>query len=125
MNPEVKPVNIHNSEHYTWGEGCDGWHLLKRDDVSVIQERVPPGKSEKTHFHKFSRQFFFILEGRATIATDSQKILLEKHQGVEVPPGVPHQFRNESSLDVSFLVISVPRSHGDRYIVELPAGLQG
>ncbi|MBM2839970.1 MAG: Cupin 2, conserved barrel domain protein, partial [Bacteroidetes bacterium] len=53
------------------------------------------------------------------------KVLLEQHQGVEIPPGVPHQFRNESSSDVSFLVISVPRSHGDRYIAELPAGLQG
>ena len=118
MTPERKPVNIHAAEHYTWSEACDGWHLLKRDDMSVIQERVPPGKAEIIHFHKLSRQFFFVLEGEATIAIDSDKILLKKHQGVEIPPGVPHQFRNESTSDVSFLVISVPRSHGDRYDVD-------
>jgi hypothetical protein len=30
-------VSIENAEHYIWGEICDGWHLLKRDDMSVIQ----------------------------------------------------------------------------------------
>ena len=115
MANHLKAVNTESSEHYLWGDGCDGWHLLKREDVSVIQERVPPGKSETTHFHKLSRQLFYVLDGEAVIATGSQTIILKKHQGVEVLPGVPHQFRNESSADVSFLVISVPKSHGDRY----------
>ncbi len=30
-------------EHYRWGDGSEGWHLLKREDLSVIEERVPPG----------------------------------------------------------------------------------
>ena len=30
-------ISINNAEHYTWGEGCDGWHLLKRDDrIGII-----------------------------------------------------------------------------------------
>jgi mannose-6-phosphate isomerase-like protein (cupin superfamily) len=125
MNPKFEPADIHNSEHYTWGDVCEGWHLLKRDDVSVIQERVLPGKSETTHFHKLSRQFFFVLEGDATVVTDSQNVVLTKHQGVEIPPGVPHQFRNGSSSDVSFLVISVPKSHGDRYELKVDHEDQG
>ncbi len=119
MNEEIKRTSIKSAEHYSWGEGCDGWHLLKQTDVSVIQECVPPGKSETTHFHKFSRQFFFVLEGEATIVTDSHRIVLMKHQGVEIPPGISHQFRNESSADVSFLVISVPESHGDRHNIDV------
>lgn len=115
MQEALGSTGKESAEHYMWGEGCDGWHLLKRDDISVIQERIPPGKSEKMHVHKVSRQFFFILEGEATIVTDSNKIALTKHQGVEIPPGVLHQFRNESSTEVSFLVISAPKSHGDRY----------
>ena len=115
MSSDLKSVDTSTAEHYTWGDGCDGWHLLKRDDVSVIEERVPPGKSEQIHFHKYSRQFFFVLEGEATILLDSRKVLLRKHQGVEIPPGVPHQFRNESQFDVVFLVVSVPKSHGDRH----------
>jgi hypothetical protein len=29
-----------NSEHYQWGNLCDGWHLLKSDTLSVIQEKM-------------------------------------------------------------------------------------
>ena len=101
-------------EHYTWGDSCDGWHLLKEKDISVIQERVPPGKSETRHVHAKSRQFFFILDGEASIVFEAETIALKKHEGVEVPPGVAHQFRNDGTADVVFLVISVPPSHGDR-----------
>jgi hypothetical protein len=57
-------VSLENTEHYMWGEICDGWHLLKRDDLSVIQERVPAGVVEVMHYHQFARQFFYILETR-------------------------------------------------------------
>ncbi|GAA6616125.1 hypothetical protein [Scytonema sp. NUACC26] len=40
--------------------------------------------------------------------------ILRAKQGIEVPPKVAHQFRNESSSDVRFLVVSVPKAHGDR-----------
>ena len=56
-------VSIGNAEHYIWGEICDGWHLLKRGDMSVIQEHVPPGGAEVMHYHSQARQFFYILEG--------------------------------------------------------------
>ncbi len=115
MSIEATPASIKNVEHYFWGEGCDGWHLLNRDDVSLIQERMPPGTSERMHYHKVARQFFFILEGTATMDFGGNRIVLEKHQGIEVPPEASHQLRNESPGDLSFLVFSVPKSHNDRY----------
>ena len=115
MTIEWTPASVKNAEHYLWGDGCDGWHFLNRDDASVIQERMPPGTSEKMHFHKLSRQFFFVLDGTATMDLDGEQIVLGKHQGIEVPPGVSHQLCNESSEDLSFLVFSVPKSHKDRY----------
>ena len=27
-------VDQSNSQYYQWKDGCDGWHLLKRDDLS-------------------------------------------------------------------------------------------
>jgi mannose-6-phosphate isomerase-like protein (cupin superfamily) len=107
-------IDVSNSEHYLWGNRCDGWHFLKRDDLSVILERVPPGEGEGKHFHNHSRQFFFILEGEAAIEVDGKMFFLRKQQGIEIPPQVPHLFRNESSVEVVFLVVSVPKSHGDR-----------
>ena len=43
--------NRSNAEHYVWGDGCDGWRLLDRPDLSVIEERIPPGRGEVVHFH--------------------------------------------------------------------------
>lgn len=109
-------VSTRNAEHYSWGGDCHGWHLLKRDDFSIIQERVPAGQSEVRHYHRRSRQFFFVLEGKATMEIDGAVRVLGKHEGIEIPPGVPHQFRNESAKDVVFLVISMPSSHNDRVV---------
>ena len=58
-------VTLDQAEHYKWGENCDGWHFLKNDLLSVIQERVPPDCKEVRYFHKKSRQFFYILDGVA------------------------------------------------------------
>jgi mannose-6-phosphate isomerase-like protein (cupin superfamily) len=47
-----------------------------------------------------------------------ERITLKAGQGIEIPPGVAHQFRNDSNTEVNFLVISCPKSHGDRENLE-------
>lgn len=110
----MEAISIESAEHYSWGEGCSGWHLMKSEGASVIQEMVPPGKSEVRHFHNRAQQFFFVLSGEATIEADGTRVILRSGQGLPIPPRVPHQFRNDSSSKVEFLVISAPPSHGDR-----------
>jgi len=117
-------IDTSTSEHYIWGNGCDGWHLLKRDDLSIIQERVSAGEQEQRHYHRTARQFFYILQGEAMLEVDGHWLLLQEQQGIEVPPGVPHQFCNKSDRDVIFLVISIPKAHGDRFIVETASETQ-
>lgn len=107
-------VSIENAEHYIWGDNCNGWHLLERADMSVIQERVPAGGAEVMHYHERSRQFFYILEGEGRIAFEDREVILQKGKGIEIDPMVKHQFRNSSQADVHFLVISVPSTRGDR-----------
>jgi len=107
-------VSIGNAEQYPWGNGCDGWHLVQRADLSVIQERVPPGKSERKHYHKRSRQFLYVLDGTAAMEIDERIVTLKPRDEVEIPPGVLHRLRNESNQDLDFLVVSAPKSHGDR-----------
>jgi mannose-6-phosphate isomerase-like protein (cupin superfamily) len=102
------------AEHYRWGGVCDGWHLLRRDDLSVIQETVPPGAGETAHLHRFSRQFFYVLEGMASMEIGGRTLRIGPQEGLEVPPGVPHRFFNAGEAAVKFLVISMPASHGDR-----------
>ncbi len=107
-------ISKDNAEHYVWGDGCDGWHLLKRPDVSVIHERMPPGTREARHYHGRARQLFFVLSGRATLEVQGRREQLAPHQALEVEPGVPHQVFNDAPEPLELLVISCPPSHGDR-----------
>jgi mannose-6-phosphate isomerase-like protein (cupin superfamily) len=111
-------ISKENAEHYVWGEQCDGWHLVKTEGLSVIHERMPAGTREVRHSHEKSRQFFFVLSGTAVLEVDGVRWELNRHQGVEVPPGVPHQMMNESGADVEFLVISQPTTRGDCIQIE-------
>lgn len=111
-------VSTANAAHYVWGRQCDGWHLLEGDDLSVIEERMPPGTTEVRHRHARSRQFFYVLEGEATLELDGVNHRLAAGQGLHVPPGAAHQMRNESEAELRFLVVSSPRSHGDREVVD-------
>ena len=110
----MKLVSREGAEHFNWGAVCDGWHLAKSDNLSVIQERVPSGASEVKHFHKKSEQFFFVLSGVATLEVAGFVYQLSANQGLHIPAGVVHQLRNESSADIEFIVTSTPPSHDDR-----------
>lgn len=106
-----------NAEHYTWGHGCDGWHLVRTATLSVIEERMPPGTQEVRHRHALAFQFFRVLAGSLTLESGGTVHTLHAGDGLQIPPGTPHQAFNRSEADVSFLVVSQPPSHGDRELV--------
>lgn len=110
-------VSKAKAEHYTWGQNCDGWHLVRQPELGVIQERMPPGTSEVRHLHRQARQFFFVLAGRASFELDGEELELEPGEGVEVEAGTPHRIANRSVEDLEFLVISQPHAQGDRVIL--------
>lgn len=43
-------ISKDNAEHYVWGDDCDDWYLVNRQDRLVIHEKMPPGTSEKRHY---------------------------------------------------------------------------
>jgi mannose-6-phosphate isomerase-like protein (cupin superfamily) len=104
-----------SAEHYVWGSGCDGWHLVRTRELSVILERMPAGAGEVRHHHARSRQFFFVLEGTLTLEVDGRVHHLGPGVGLEVAPGATHQARNDADAPTEFLVVSQPPSHGDRH----------
>lgn len=114
MNEQIRKIDKDTAEHYVWGEVCDGWHLVKSPELSVIQERVPAGGAEVKHYHSRASQFFFVLSGLATLEFNQQVVNFGVGQGVHVPPEVPHRFANFSTEEVVFLVVSTPSTAGDR-----------
>lgn len=110
------PISQQNAEHYVWGDGCDGWHLLRHDALSIIEEQMPPGAREQRHRHAKARQFFYVIDGQLTMEVEGGFHLLRAGEGIEVAPGQRHQVINDSAADARFLVISSPPSHGDRIV---------
>src|SRR5260370_21389716 len=106
--------NPQNSEHYTWGKNCDGWHLVKDGKLSVIYERMPPGTSEARHYHNQAQQFFFILEGAAVLEVERKEVSLNRQEGVHISPGQDHRIFNTPEKDFVFLFIYHPPVPDDR-----------
>ena len=111
-------ISTDNAEHYKWGGQCDGWHLLRTDGLSVIRERMPPGTSEQLHFHHKAQQLFYILAGVATFQIEGGTKTVHAGESIHIPKTTQHCILNNGDTDLHFLVISEPKSHGDR--VNLP-----
>ena len=102
------------AEHYSWGQDCDGWHLVKDAALSVIEELMPPGSSEVLHSHRSAQQFFFVLSGQVTMQVEHEELRLQAGEGLHILSRVRHRISNRSGEAARFLVISQPPSHGDR-----------
>jgi mannose-6-phosphate isomerase-like protein (cupin superfamily) len=109
-----KVIDRSSAEHYTWGNGCDGWHLVKGAELSVILERMPAHTAETPHRHTRAQQLFFVLSGEATMVTSDGGASLRAQQAMPMPPGLVHQLRNDSDDELVFLVVSQPTTRGDR-----------
>ncbi|MGM7722171.1 cupin domain-containing protein [Metabacillus sp. Hm71] len=79
-------ISKQNAEHCIWGDACDGWHLVKNKELSIIHERMAVNTSEVRHFHKQARQFFYVLSGTATLEVNGERIILNSQEGVEIAP---------------------------------------
>ena len=109
------PVSRKNAEHYRWGVDCDAWYLVNDEQLSVIEEFMPPGAAEIRHHHQKAQQFFYILSGEAIMEVEGNPVLVPAGSGIRIMPGVRHQIRNPSSSPLRLLVISHPPSHGDKF----------
>ena len=111
---KAEPLNTTNAEHYIWGEACDGWHLVRSQELSIIEERMPPNTAERRHFHSKADQFFYIRSGEAQMEIEGQIIILSTRNGIFIAHGQRHKISNKCDQDVTFLVISRPTTRGDR-----------
>jgi quercetin dioxygenase-like cupin family protein len=107
-------ISTENAEHYSWGDLCDGWHLLRSDSLSVIQERMPPHTNEELHFHNYAQQIFYILSGVAAFEVEGEIKAVNAGQSIHILPKTKHRILNNGESDLHFLVISEPKAHGDR-----------
>lgn len=106
------------AEHYFWGENCDSWILVDNDDLSIKEESMPGGTTERLHFHTLSQQFFYILKGTASFYINNSKKIIDEHKGIMVKPNSNHYIANETDERLDFLVVSQPTTNNDRTLIE-------
>lgn len=106
--------NKSNTEHYNWGNQCHGWHLVKSQNLSIIEELMPPNTEEKLHYHENAEQFFYILSGKATFILNDKTFVVNSNEGIHILSKTPHLIKNQTEDNLSFLVISQPTSKCDR-----------
>lgn len=110
-------VTKHNAPHFTWRDRCDGWTLVSRPTLHILQERMPPNTYELRHRHQSTAQFYYVLEGEATVNVNTRSFTIGNGEGVAIPPGSEHQMRNDSRADLEFLVMSSQPPRDDRFDV--------
>jgi mannose-6-phosphate isomerase-like protein (cupin superfamily) len=110
----TSPASKATSVPYTWGSGGTGWHLLRSEGLSVIEERMEAGCSEIAHRHAHARQFFYVLRGVLSMEGGGVLSEVPGGSGIEIAPGDVHRAFNVGPDPVEFLVVSAPPSHGDR-----------
>lgn len=108
----AEPISPETARRATWDDECTAYYLLDRSDLSVVQELLPPGARSRAHAHDRSRQFFYVLRGDATMMLGPSVVSIPAGSGLEVPPRVRHQLRNDGDEDLEVMVVSSPRVSG-------------
>ena len=108
----AEPISPETARRATWDDECTAYYLCDRSDLSVVQELLPPGARTRAHAHDRSRQFFYVLRGDATMMLGPSVVSIPAGSGLEVPPRVRHQLRNDGDEDLEVMVVSSPRVSG-------------
>jgi quercetin dioxygenase-like cupin family protein len=78
------------------------------DDYRLIRGTIPTGIAVRIHSHA-ERETFFVIEGEVQAFGEDHWIALSAGEGIDVPGGVKHAWRNVSSTSASVLVVAPMR----------------
>jgi mannose-6-phosphate isomerase-like protein (cupin superfamily)/ribosomal protein S18 acetylase RimI-like enzyme len=114
MKTNTQVFSTQNAPHYTWGKNSEAWYLHDAADLSILEERMPPGETETLHYHVKAQQVFYILSGTALLEVDGEQNNLEAGESLHIKPKSLHRISNQGSGDLRFVLVSQPKAHGDR-----------
>jgi quercetin dioxygenase-like cupin family protein len=69
---------------------------------------VPVGGGPPLHVHSREEEGFYILEGEISFQIGEKRIVAKAGMFANMPVGLPHSFRNESSKPAKMLISVVP-----------------
>lgn len=69
---------------------------------------VPPGYGVPPHVHEHDDEIFVMLEGELTVVGPQGETRIGPGARVELPRGIPHSFRNDTTAPAQVLVMALP-----------------
>jgi quercetin dioxygenase-like cupin family protein len=75
---------------------------------AIWQAIVPPGGGPPPHVHSREEEGFYVLEGEIKIQAGDKRIVATDGMFVNMPIGLPHSFKNESSQPAKMLIMVAP-----------------
>ncbi|MCK9151162.1 cupin domain-containing protein [Methanobacterium alcaliphilum] len=108
---EVKNASISETPHKV-----DVRKLYDTENAIAVHITLKPGESLKRHVTPVD-VFFYVLEGTGIVEIGDEKEEVVADSLIESPANIMHCWYNESSKDLRFLVIKVPRPIKDTRIV--------
>jgi mannose-6-phosphate isomerase-like protein (cupin superfamily) len=86
--------------------------LATGDDTNnkyaIWEAIVPPGGGPPPHVHSREEEGFYILEGAITVTMGDKQIVASAGTFANMPVGMPHSFKNESSKVAKMLITVAP-----------------
>jgi len=69
---------------------------------------VPPGGGPPPHVHSREEEGFYILQGEITLQVGEERIVAAAGTFANMPVGMPHSFKNESTRPARMLISVAP-----------------
>lgn len=91
---------------------------------ALADATVPPGGGPPPHFHTREEEAFFVIEGEITFTVEDRRVVGKAGAFVQIPRGMPHAFRNESSAPARMLILVAPAGFENfmaEFATELPS----
>ena len=92
---------------------------------AIWEAIVPPGGGPPPHVHSREEEGFHILEGEITLQAGDERIVATAGMFVNIPIGLTHSFKNESSQPAKMLILVAPAGLENMFLevgVPLPDG---
>src|SRR5712692_652373 len=77
-------------------------------EASVTLVQVDPGAVIELHSHEKEHETAFILSGQGVLSLPEGEMVLEKGDGVTVPPKTVHGLRNTGKEPMQILAVHIP-----------------
>src|SRR5262245_29821823 len=71
---------------------------------ALFEAIIGPGGGPPPHVHSREEEGFYILEGEVTMMIDGKPLVATAGMFVNMPVGVPHSFKNETSRPAKMLI---------------------